>query len=87
MWSEKKHICVSLYNYVSFLFSVLIIRLKSRSYRILYLYYFWTEKTPQNMPPKKKRKILTSEEVLKDIQKFFDEEDNENISDEDVNLD
>ena len=39
------------------------------------------------MPPKKKRKILTSEEVLKDIQKFFDEDDNENISDEDVNLD
>ena len=39
------------------------------------------------MPPEKKRKILTSEEDLKDIQKFFDEEDNENISDEDVNLD
>ena len=39
------------------------------------------------MPPKKKIKILTSEEVLKDIQKFLDEEDNENISDEDVNLD
>ena len=39
------------------------------------------------MPPKKKRKILTSEEVLKDIQKFLDEEDNENISDEDVDLD
>ena len=39
------------------------------------------------MPPKKKRKILTSEEVLKDIQKFLDEEDNENISDEDVYLD
>ena len=39
------------------------------------------------MPPKKKRKILTSEEVLKDIQKFLDEEDNENISDKDVNLD
>ena len=39
------------------------------------------------MPPKKKRNILTSEEVLKDIHKFFDEEDNENISDEDVNLD
>ena len=39
------------------------------------------------MPPKKKRKILTSEEVLKDIQKFLDEEDNENISDADVNLD
>ena len=38
------------------------------------------------MPPKKKRKNLTSEEVLKDIQKFLDEEDNENISDEDVNL-
>ena len=38
------------------------------------------------MPPKKKRKTLTSEEVLKDIQKFLDEEDNENISDEDVNL-
>ena len=31
------------------------------------------------MPPKKKRKNLTSEEVLKDIQKFLDEEDNENI--------
>ena len=39
------------------------------------------------MPPKKKRKILTSEEVLKDIWKFLDEEDNENISVEDVNLD
>ena len=39
------------------------------------------------MPPKKKIKILTSEEVLKDIQKFLDEEDNENIIDEDVNLD
>ena len=39
------------------------------------------------MPPKKKIKILTSEEVLKDIQKFMDEEDNENISAEDVNLD
>ena len=39
------------------------------------------------MPPKKKRNILSSEEVLKDIHKFFDEEDNENISDEDVNLD
>ena len=39
------------------------------------------------MPPKKKRKILTSEEVLKDIQNFLGEEDNENISDEDVNLD
>ena len=39
------------------------------------------------MPPKKKRKILTSEKVLKDIQKFLDEEDNENISDKDVNLD
>ena len=39
------------------------------------------------MPPKKKRKILTSEEVLKDIQKLLDEEDSENISDEDVNLD
>ena len=38
------------------------------------------------MLPKKKRKILTSEEVLKDIQKLLDEEDNENISDEDVNL-
>ena len=39
------------------------------------------------MPPKTKRKILTSEEVLKDIQIFLEEEDNENISDEDVNLD
>ena len=39
------------------------------------------------MPPKKKWKILTSEEVLKDMQKFLDEEDNESISDEDVNLD
>ena len=39
------------------------------------------------MPPKQKRKILTSEEVLKDIQKLLVEEDNENISDEDVNLD
>ena len=39
------------------------------------------------MPPKKERNILTSEEVLKDIPNFLDEEDNENISDEDVNLD
>ena len=39
------------------------------------------------MPPKKKKKNLTREEVLKDIQKLLDEEDNENISDEDVNLD
>ena len=39
------------------------------------------------MPPKKKKKFLPSEEVLKDMQKFLDEEDNENISDEDVNLD
>ena len=39
------------------------------------------------MPPKKKRKISTTKDVLKDIQKFLDEEDNENISDEDVNLD
>ena len=41
------------------------------------------------MHPKKKRKILNdhSEEVLQDIQKFLDQEDNENISDEDVNLD
>ena len=39
------------------------------------------------MPPKKKRKILTGEEVLKDIQNFLDEEDNENVSDEDVSLD
>ena len=39
------------------------------------------------MPPKKKRKILTSEEVLKDIQNFLEKEDNENISEEDVNLD
>ena len=39
------------------------------------------------MPPKKKKNFLPSEEVLKDIQKFLDEEDNENISDEDVNLD
>ena len=30
--------------------------------------------------PLKKKKNLTSEEVLKDIQKFLDEEDNENIS-------
>ena len=39
------------------------------------------------MPPQKKRKILTSEEVLKDIQTFVDKEDSENLSDEDVNLD
>ena len=43
------------------------------------------------MPPKKKRKVLTSGEVLKDIQKdikkILDGEDNEHISDEDVNLD
>ena len=30
---------------------------------------------------------MTSEEVLKDMQKFLDEEDNENMTDEDVNLD
>ena len=30
---------------------------------------------------------MTSEEVLKDTQKFLDEEDNENISDGDGNLD
>ena len=36
------------------------------------------------MPPKKKTKILMSQEILKDIQKFLDEEDND---DEDVNLD
>ena len=36
------------------------------------------------MPPKKERKILTSEEVLKDTQKFLDEGVNKNISDEDV---
>ena len=39
------------------------------------------------MPLKKKRKILTSEEVLKNIQKLLDEEYNENISDEDASLD
>ena len=39
------------------------------------------------MLPRKKRKLLTSEEVLKDIQKFLDEKDNENISDENANLD
>ena len=39
------------------------------------------------MPPKKKRKILTIEKVLKDIQTFLDEEDNESINDEDVSLD
>ena len=39
------------------------------------------------MPPKKKRKIFTGEEVLKDIQTFSDEDDNENISDEVVNWD
>ena len=30
---------------------------------------------------------MTTEEVLKDIQKFLDKENNVNISDEDVNLD
>ena len=39
------------------------------------------------MPQKNKRKILTSDEVLKDIQKLLDEEDNENVSGEDVNVD
>ena len=39
------------------------------------------------MLPKKKRQILNSEEVLKDIQKFLDKEDNESTSDEDINLD
>ena len=39
------------------------------------------------MLPRKKRKILTSEEVLKDIQQFLDEKDNENISDENASLD
>ena len=38
------------------------------------------------MPPKKK-KNLTREEVLKYIQKVLDEEDNKNISDENVDLD
>ena len=38
------------------------------------------------MPLKKKRKMLTSEEVLKDILNFLDEEDDKNISDEDVSL-
>ena len=45
------------------------------------------KKTPVKILRKKKRKILSSEEALKDMQKFLDEEDNENISDEDVNLD
>ena len=39
------------------------------------------------MPPKNEREILADKEVLKDIQKFLDEKDNETISDEDVNLD
>ena len=39
------------------------------------------------MPPKNEREILADKEVLKDIQKFLDEKDNEIISDEDVNLD
>ena len=39
------------------------------------------------MSARKKRKVLTREEVLKDIEKFLDEESNKNISDEDVNLD
>ena len=39
------------------------------------------------MPPKKKSKILISEEVLRDIQKFLDKENNENTGDKDVNLD
>ena len=39
------------------------------------------------MPPKKKIKILTIEEVLKDMRKFLNDKENENISDEDVNLD
>ena len=39
------------------------------------------------MPQKKERKILASDEVLKDMQKFLDEEDNESINDEDVSLD
>ena len=38
------------------------------------------------MPPKKK-KNLTREEVLKYIQKVLNEEDNKNISDENVDLD
>ena len=37
------------------------------------------------MPIKKKKK--NCKEVLKDIQKFLDEENNEYITDEDVNLD
>ena len=39
------------------------------------------------MPPKNEREILADKEVLRDIQKFLDEKDNEIISDEDVNLD
>ena len=39
------------------------------------------------MPPRKKRKNLTSEKVLTNIQKSLDEEDNENVSDKGVNLD
>ena len=39
------------------------------------------------MPLKNEREILADKEVLRDIQKFLDEKDNEIISDEDVNLD
>ena len=48
---------------------------------------FKQKKNPVKYASKKENKSLTSEEVLKDIQKLLDEGDNENISDENVNLD
>ena len=48
---------------------------------------FKQKKTPIKYASKKEKKNLAREEVLKDIQKLLDEEDDENISDEDVNLD
>ena len=53
----------------------------------IHKYRFWTEKKPRKICFQKRRKILTSEEVLKDIQNLLDKEDNENISDEVFNLD
>ena len=48
---------------------------------------FEQKKNPVKYVSRKERKNLTSEEVLKDIQKFLDEEDNESIINEEVNLD
>ena len=49
--------------------------------------FFNRKKPPVKYASKKENKTWTSEEVLKDRQMFLDEEDNEDISDEDVHLD